>query len=157
MKPDLLVLDGDGDIIFSTPPRRQTLFLLAMIELGIRLGKPVFLVIRDLGLPADRKKRRDALSCQEAVCAVPSARIARSQSLLSYVKEEIPEAEFLHGFLIRSFAWFPYIRRRELESLPRNGHFLLPDPEKDKILGQARFFRTLYLHRRRSTCRKSIR
>ena len=28
---DLLVLDGDGDIIFSTPPRRETLFLLAMI------------------------------------------------------------------------------------------------------------------------------
>src|SRR5271163_1305672 len=43
-KADLLVLDGDGDIIFSTPPRRQTLFLLAMIELGIRLRKPVFLV-----------------------------------------------------------------------------------------------------------------
>src|ERR1700687_125307 len=44
MEADLLVLDGDGDIIFSTPPRRQTLFLLAMIELGIRLKKPVFLV-----------------------------------------------------------------------------------------------------------------
>jgi hypothetical protein len=41
---DLVVLDGDGDIIFSTPPRRQTLFLLAMIELGVRLKKPVFLV-----------------------------------------------------------------------------------------------------------------
>jgi hypothetical protein len=41
---DMMVLDGDGDIIFSTPPRRQTLFLLAMIELGIRLKKPVFLV-----------------------------------------------------------------------------------------------------------------
>ena len=39
---DLMVLDGDGDIIFSTPPRRSTLFLLAMIELGIRLKKPVF-------------------------------------------------------------------------------------------------------------------
>ena len=41
---DLMVLDGDGDIIFTTPPRRTTLFLLAMIELGVRLNKPVFLV-----------------------------------------------------------------------------------------------------------------
>ena len=54
---DLLVLDGDGDIIFSTPPRRQTLFLLAMIELGIRLKKPVFLVNSMIsGLSLDRKK-----------------------------------------------------------------------------------------------------
>src|SRR5580692_12093952 len=37
---DIMVIDGDGDIVFSTPPRRQTLFLLAMIELGIRLRKP---------------------------------------------------------------------------------------------------------------------
>src|SRR5579863_6725930 len=41
---DLVLIDGDGDIVFSDPPRRTALFFLAMIELSVRLGKPVFLV-----------------------------------------------------------------------------------------------------------------
>jgi hypothetical protein len=63
---DILVVDGDGDIIFSTPPRRQTLFLLAMIELGIRLGKPVFLVnsmISDCLLPGDCSRNAGPSLC----------------------------------------------------------------------------------------------
>ena len=43
-RADLILVDGDGDIVFSTPPRRQTLFLLAMIALGIRLQKRVAVV-----------------------------------------------------------------------------------------------------------------
>ena len=78
MEADLLVLDGDGDIIFSTPPRRATLFLLAMIELGIRLKKPVFLVNSMISdCPTDRKKQYDPRSGQAIVYAMPGRGVAR--------------------------------------------------------------------------------
>lgn len=134
---DLLVLDGDGDIIFSTPPRRQTLFLLAMIELGIRLGKPVFLVnsmISDCPLTG---RNAGTLSHAKRLFAQCRALALRDPESLSYVKEEIPEA---NSFMIPDslFAWFPYYED-ENWSLPRNGDFLLPHPEKDEYWGKLDF------------------
>ena len=40
-KADIVVVDGDGDLIFKTPPGRIPLFNLAIIELASQLGKDV--------------------------------------------------------------------------------------------------------------------
>ncbi len=75
---DLMVLDGDGDIIFSTPPRRQTLFLLAMIELGIRLKKPVFLVNSMISdCPLTGRNQTTLAAGQAFVRAMPGRGVAR--------------------------------------------------------------------------------
>ena len=61
-------------------PRRadQTLFLLAMIELGIRLKKPVFLVNSMISdCPSDGKKQHNAGGGEAIVCAMPGRVIAR--------------------------------------------------------------------------------
>lgn len=134
---DLLVLDGDGDIIFSTPPRRQTLFLLAVIELGIRLNKPVFLVnsmISDCPLTGRNTKTLAHAKRLFARCRAVALRDPKS---LSYVKEEIPEA---NSCMIPDslFAWFPYYEEG-ICNLPRNGDFLLPHPEKDQYWGKLDF------------------
>jgi polysaccharide pyruvyl transferase WcaK-like protein len=134
---DLIVLDGDGDIIFSTPPRRQTLFLLAMIELGIRLKKPVFLVnsmISDCPLTGRNDKTLAATRRLLAQCKAVSLRDHES---LDYVQREMPEtnASFIPDSL---FSWFSHYANGNSYP-PLNGDFLLPHPEKDEYWGKLDF------------------
>lgn len=134
---DLLVLDGDGDIIFSTPPRRQTLFLLAMIELGIRLKKPVFLVnsmISDCPLTGRNNTTLAAARRLFAQCRAVSLRDPES---LEYVQKEMPEtnASFIPDSL---FAWFS-LYTSDSSHPPLNGDFLLPHPESDEYWGKLDF------------------
>jgi polysaccharide pyruvyl transferase WcaK-like protein len=134
---DLLVLDGDGDIIFSTPPRRTTLFLLAMIELGVRLKKPVFLVnsmISDCPLTGRNHTTLAAARRLFAQCRAVSLRDPES---LEYVQKEMPETS---SSLIPDslFAWFPLYTCGTCYP-PSNGDFLLPHPEKDEYWGKLDF------------------
>jgi polysaccharide pyruvyl transferase WcaK-like protein len=134
---DLLVLDGDGDIIFSTPPRRQTLFLLAMIELGIRLKKPVFLVnsmISDCPLTGRNETTLAAAKRLLVQCRAVALRDPESQE---YVQREMPET---NSSLIPDslFAWFS-LYESESSHPPLNGDFMLPHPEKDEYWGKLDF------------------
>ena len=125
---DLMVIDGDGDIIFSTPPRRTTLFLLAMIELGIRLKKPVFLVnsmISDCPLTGRNNVTLAAAKGLLARCRAVSLRDFES---LEYVQREMPDvnSSFIPDSL---FAWLP-LYANGCSHPPSNGDFLLPHPER---------------------------
>jgi len=137
MEAELVVLDGDGDIIFSTPPRRETLFLLAMIELGIRLGKPVFLVnsmISDCPLTGRNNTTRAAARRLFAQCRAVSLRDPES---LEYVQKEMPETRcsLIPDSL---FAWYPLYSSGNSHP-PLNGDFILPHPEKDEYWGKLDF------------------
>ena len=134
---DLIVLDGDGDIIFSTPPRRQTLFLLAMIELGIRLKKPVFLVnsmISDCPLTG---RNETTLAAARGLLAQCRAVSLRDHESLGYVQREMPETNacFIPDSL---FSWFSHYSNSSSYP-PLNGDFLLPHPEKDEYWGKLDF------------------
>jgi polysaccharide pyruvyl transferase WcaK-like protein len=134
---DCLVLDGDGDIIFSTPPRRTTLFLLAMIELGVRLKKPVFLVnsmISDCPLTGRNEK---TLAAARRLLAQCKAVTLRDPESLEYVQREMPETRcsLIPDSL---FAWFPYYES-ESSHPPSNGDFILPFPENDEYWGRLDF------------------
>lgn len=134
---DLLVLDGDGDIIFSTPPRRVTLFLLAMIELGIRLKKPVFLVnsmISDCPLTG---RNKTTLAAAKRLLVQCRAVALRDPESLEYVQREMPEANF--SLIPDSlFAWFSLYANGDSHP-PLNGDFMLPHPEKDEYWGKLDF------------------
>ena len=134
---DLLVLDGDGDIIFSTPPRRVTLFLLAMIELGIRLKKPVFLVnsmISDCPLTG---RNKTTLAAAKRLLVQCRAVALRDPESLEYVQSEMPEANF--SLIPDSlFAWFSLYANGGSHP-PLNGDFMLPHPEKDEYWGKLDF------------------
>jgi polysaccharide pyruvyl transferase WcaK-like protein len=137
VESDLVVLDGDGDIIFSTPPRRQTLFLLAMIELGIRLKKSVFLVnsmISDCPLTG---RNDTTLAAARRLLAQCRAVSLRDHESLGYVQKEMPEtnASFIPDSL---FSWFSHYANGKSYP-PLNGDFLLPHPEKDEYWGKLDF------------------
>jgi polysaccharide pyruvyl transferase WcaK-like protein len=137
VEADLLVLDGDGDIIFSTPPRRETLFLLAMIALGIRLNKPVFLInsmISDCPLTGRNTK---TLSAARQLLAQCRAVTLRDPDSLDYVRTEMPEvnSSYIPDSL---FTWFSVYSSNNSYP-PLNGDFLLPYPEKDEYWGKLDF------------------
>jgi polysaccharide pyruvyl transferase WcaK-like protein len=134
---DMIVVDGDGDIIFSTPPRRQTLFLLAMIELGVRLRKPVFLVnsmISDCPLSG---RNETTLAAAKKLFGQCEAVLMRDPESLEYVRKEMPET---NPTLIPDslFAWQP-VYAKHSSYPPLNGDLLIPFPEKADYLGKLDF------------------
>ena len=136
---DLLVIDGDGDIIFSTPPRRSALFFLAMMELGIRLKKPVFLVnsmISDCPATGRNVKTMTAYGRLLARCKAVTLRDPES---LNYVQTEMPDT---NSNLIPDslFSWYP-IYEADGSPLPSNGDFTLPFPEREEYRGKLDFSR----------------
>jgi polysaccharide pyruvyl transferase WcaK-like protein len=134
---DLLVLDGDGDVIFSTPPRRQTLFLLAMIELGVRLKKPVFLVNSMISDCPFTGRNNATLAAARRLLAQCRAVCLRDPESLEYVQKEMPEtnSSLMPDAL---FYWFSLYANSNSHP-PLNGDFLLPHPEKDEYWGKLDF------------------
>lgn len=134
---DVLVLDGDGDIIFTTPPRRVTLFLLAIVELGIRLNKPVFLVnsmISDCPLTGRNKKTLAAAKRLLPQCRAVALRDPES---LEYAEKEIPDAN-LSLIPDSLFSWYS-IYANNNSCPPLNGDFLLSHPERMEHWGKLDF------------------
>lgn len=134
---DALVVDCDGDIVLSTPPRRSTLFLLMMIELGLRLGKPVCVVntmISDCPTSGRNIKTLQALKRLFAQCKCV---ILRDPESLHYVRQVIPEtkSDLLPDSL---FAWYMRYAGRG-PFLPQDGDFLLPFPEHESSWGKLDF------------------
>jgi polysaccharide pyruvyl transferase WcaK-like protein len=140
---DVMVLDGDGDIVFATPPRRTTLFLLAMIELGVRLNKPVFLVnsmISDCPATGCNPKTLAAATKLFAQCRAVALRDPES---LEYVRKKMPavNSSYIPDSL---FAWYPYYANEKVQP-PANGDFFLPHPEEDEHWGKLDFSRPYIL------------
>jgi polysaccharide pyruvyl transferase WcaK-like protein len=134
---DLIVIDGDGDIIFSAPPRRSALFFLAMIELGVRLKKPVFLVNSMISdCPKTGRNMKTMTSYAEMLRKCRAVTLRDPESL-KYVQTEMPET---NCSLIPDslFSWFPIYQTGE-SRLPASGDFTLPFPEKEELWGKLDF------------------
>lgn len=134
---DALVLDGDGDIIFTTPPRRTTLFILAMIELGLRLKKPVFLVNSMISDCPVTGCNQETLKTAAKLFAQCRAVTLRDPESLEYVRAKMPgvNCSYIPDSL---FAWFPRFADEKVQP-PANGDFLLPHPEKEEHWGKLDF------------------
>ena len=134
---DCIIIDGDGDIIFATPPRRQTLFLLAIIELGLRLGKPVFLVNSMLSDCPLTGRNPQTVAHARRLFAQCRAISLRDPESIAYARAHMPESNpvLLPDSL---FAWHP--RYQSAASRPiGDGDFLLPFPEQEELFGKLDF------------------
>lgn len=130
---DIIVVDGDGDIIFSTPPRRQTLFLLAMIELGVRLKKPVFLVNSMISDCPISGRNETTLAAARKLFGQCKAVLLRDPESLEYAQKEMTETK---PVLIPDslFSW-QQVYASDGSRPPSNGDLLIPFPEKQEYLG----------------------
>lgn len=137
VQADLIVIDGDGDIIFATPPRRSALFVLAMMELGIRLNKPVFLVNSMISDCPKTGRNLNTVSAYRRMLGKCNSVILRDPESLEYVATQMPETK--RSLIPDSlFSWFPNYQTGQ-QQLPVNGDFTLPFPEKDDHWGKLDF------------------
>jgi polysaccharide pyruvyl transferase WcaK-like protein len=136
-RADMFVIDGDGDIVLSTPPRRSALFILAMMELGVRLNKPVFLVNSMISDCSKTGRNPNTMAAYKRLLGKCRAVVLRDPESLSYVQEGMPEA---NSMLVPDslFSWFPYYQN-DASRLPASGDFILPFPEREEYWSKLDF------------------
>ena len=134
---DIFVINGEGDIVFTTPPRREALFLLSMIELGVRLKKKVFFVNTMISDCPVTGRNIKTLATARRLLSKCQAVAVRDKESLQYVEQEMPEvnSRYIPDSL---FSWYPLLND-SASKLPPNGDFLIPAPEEDQYFGKLDF------------------
>ena len=134
---DLLIVNGEGDVVFTTPPRREALFILAMIALGIHLGKKVAFVNALVSDCPTTGRNKETLSAARKALSRCNATVLRDQQSFDYVKDEMPEvaADLVPDSL---FTWNSIIQKYQYE-IPASGDVLVPYPEQRENLGKLDF------------------
>jgi len=140
-KADALVINGEGDCVLTSPPRRIMLYMLGLAELATRMGKPVAFV--NMILAEDPGSDLQALArlreSTQAVFRKCRGVLLRDPGSLDYVGRHMPDvrAELIPDSL------FEFLRTYERwgYNLPANGNFILPHPEERECWGALDFSR----------------
>lgn len=134
---DLIVIHGEGDVVFTTPPRREALFLLGMAELGLRLNKKVVFANGLISDCPTSGRNIETLAFARKTLSRCNGVIVRDYESFEYVRREIPEA--VRSLIPDSlFTWFPQIDKFGAE-VPTNGDFIISFPENRNNLGKLNF------------------
>ena len=127
-RADIVIIDGDGDMQWSQPARRQTSFVLAVIALGLHLGKPILLI--NTMLPAPRGEDRKSIAYQGARELICSCSVLAVRDPISM---EVADREFPGPvrtmFPDSLFAWFPMMQHASMRAT-FDGRFTMPYPEE---------------------------
>ncbi len=134
---DLVVVNGEGSMIFSTPPRRDLLFQMAMIELAAHFNRPVFYVNAMVSdCPVTGRNAQTATVAMEVLsrCVAVSLRDPESlriaRSLTSNLNSRfVPDALFTWADRFKNCGTL----------LPSNGDCVVPFPEQQQYLGKLDF------------------
>ncbi len=134
---DVLVINAEGDLVFTTPPRREALFLLGMVALGVRLGKSVFFANALVSDCPFTGRNAATFAAARSVLARCRKVLVRDGESLALVQTEMPDVdcELVPDSL---FSWFP-IFEDKCAKPPANGDFLIPFPERQRYLGKLDF------------------
>lgn len=138
-RADLVVVNGEGDFVFTTPPRREALFMLAMIELALRLEKKVFFVNAMLSDCPQTGRNGGTVRETQRLLAKCEAVLLRDPWSVSYARAHLPAVR-CNLVPDAVFAW--YRRATQLLSdLPHDGDLLLPYPERQQWFRRLDFAR----------------
>jgi hypothetical protein len=134
---DLLIVNGEGDMVFATPPRREALFLLGMAALGVHLGKKVAFVNALMSDCPRTGRNLDVFSAARRVLPKCNLVILRDRQSYEYVRSEMPEVvpDLIPDSL---FTWYPIIDKYRSE-IPASGDLLMPFPEQRDNIGRIDF------------------
>lgn len=128
---DALIINGEGTMIMTTPPRRESLVFLMFINWALDLGKKVYFVnamFSDCSVTGQNNKTLKTTNDLLKKCTFVSARDPYS---LEYIKKYLPDvhAKFIPDAL---FTWKKYLNK---DALNKNINYLLPyHREFDKSL-----------------------
>jgi polysaccharide pyruvyl transferase WcaK-like protein len=135
---DLIVINGEGSMIFTTPPRRDQLFQLMIIELAVsHFQKPVFFVnamVSDCPVHGRNEETAKVAIGSLLKCQAVALRDFRSVELVKGINSRV-NCTFVPDAL---FSWFGYLQNSQAQ-LPSNGDFFVPFPERDELFGRFSF------------------
>jgi polysaccharide pyruvyl transferase WcaK-like protein len=131
---DIVVVNGEGDVVFGRPVRRQIRFFAAMIQLGRMFGKRVVFVnsmLSDCAITGRDPQAFATMAAALRACDVVAVRDVRS---LRIARQEmgLQSAAYVPDSL---FHWYES-QKSARQQLPPNGDFLLPHPEHEYSLGR---------------------
>lgn len=132
-RADLVVVNGEGSGIFSTPHRRDFFFYLALAELGLRLGKPVFFVNTIFSDCPLTGRNTESVAAAEAVLRRCTDVHARDAYSVEYAAETMPRVRCRH-VPDALFTWFDTAQRPDFVP-PAFGDFAIPFPEDPRWIG----------------------
>jgi polysaccharide pyruvyl transferase WcaK-like protein len=139
-RAEVVIVDGDGDLIFRNPAGRIPLFNLAVIELAVRLGKQVHYInsiFADCPISGRNAEFLQHSRNTLSKCATVSLRDHTSLEHARFLAPELnaryaPDALFLWQQRVAEAA----------QDLPANGDLVIPfTQEKPEYFGRIRFDR----------------
>lgn len=133
---DVVVINGEGSGIFSTPYRRDFFFYLMIAELSVKMRKSTFYVnsiISDCPLTG---RNRKSLAMANKTLSKCNAVALRDKESLEFVKREMPDvnSSYVPDAL---FTWFKIYEKENI--LPKNGDFIIPFPDKREYYNKLDF------------------
>ena len=134
---EVVVVNGEGEFVFTTPPRRAVLLRHALMEYAYRLGKPVFFVnamLSDCPFTGRHTRTAEETRRQLARCAGVFLRDHASIALAAQLMPEVT-CEFVPDAL---FEWQPRVMQLASQ-LPADGDLFLPHPEEQDWFGRLDF------------------
>jgi polysaccharide pyruvyl transferase WcaK-like protein len=134
---DVIVIHGEGDLVFTTPPRRTALFLLGIAELGLHLNKKVVVANTMISDCPSKGRNFETLEFARRTLSRCDAVIVRDYQSLEYANTEMPAA---NCSLVPDslFTWFPIMDKSGAE-IPANGDFIISYPENKHSFGRLDF------------------
>lgn len=131
---DVVVINGEGDFVFTTPPRREALFMLGVMALAFHLRKTVFLVNAMMSDCPVTGRNAETVAATERLLRRCTRVVLRDPESIAYIRANMPglEVELIPDAL---FAWSPDAGRWA-GSLPDNGDLILPHPARLASLGR---------------------
>jgi hypothetical protein len=126
-----VVVDGNGDMIFKSSPKRNLIVDLVLVELASKLGKEVFYV-NSVFADGSVTERNEVLAqtCLASLrkCRAVAFRDPTSLQLSQQMDASL-DAQWIPDSL---FYWYDYFADSRSE-LPRNGSYAIPFTQEDRI------------------------
>ncbi|HOX24959.1 MAG TPA: polysaccharide pyruvyl transferase family protein [Candidatus Krumholzibacteria bacterium] len=131
---DTVVINGEGDVVFSRPVRRQIRFFAAMAELGRQLDKRVVFVNTMLSDCAQTGRDPVAFALTAQALRRSHLVAVRDRRSLAVAQQDMG-LDRVHLVPDSLFLWYDRQRAARAQ-LPADGDFVLPAPEHERYLGR---------------------
>lgn len=126
---ETVVINGEGDVVFSRPVRRQIRFFAAIVELARQLDKRVVFVNTILADCTQTGRDPEAFAVVTTAMAASHLVTVRDRHSLAIARQDMGLAD-VRLVPDALFHWYG-IQQRARAQLPADGEFVVPPPEPD--------------------------
>lgn len=134
---DLIIINGEGDLVFSNPPTREVLYILAIMAIAIRLKKKIILLNSMLSDSPLDGKGRSTVERMYSYLKQCDAIMVRDYVSYNFIRDNMPDIG-CKVFPDSLFYWYPKFKH-ERTLLPADGDSIIPVTEDIELFGKYDF------------------